>query len=309
MKIMMMGSGGVGGFFGGLLARAGYDVCFVARGAHLAALQKHGLTVESEQQDNFSISKVNATDDPATPGIVDIVILSVKLWDTQTAIRAMRPAIGPHTGILSLQNGVTKDDLLRAEFGEEAVMGGVGYVATHVSRPGVIHQVGTMQRIVLGEYNGENSKRAASLHAALLKAGINAELSSNIRAEIWKKYVFLVGLSAVTTAMRSRLGPIRTNAQTRAYFFEVMREVVAVGRAQGVDLPQDYANDRMRFADTLPEDMTSSMHHDLERGRPLEVNWLSGGVVQLGQKVGVATPANRAICDILTFQAEGQKEA
>jgi len=190
-----------------------------------------------------------------------------------------------------------------------AVLGGVGYVATHVSRPGVIHQVGMMQRIVLGEYNGESSKRATFLHSALLKAGINAELSPNIRAEIWKKYVFIVGLSAVTTAMRSTLGPIRTNAQTRAYFFDVMREAVAVGRAQGVDLPQDYADDRMRFADTLPEDMTSSMHHDLDRGQRLEVNWLSGGVVQLGRKVGVATPANRAICDILALQAEGRKVA
>jgi 2-dehydropantoate 2-reductase len=309
MKILMMGSGGVGGFFGGHLARAGYDVAFVARGAHLTAMREHGLAIESEKHGNFHIPKVNATDDPASVGTVDIVVLSVKLWDTQTAIRAIKPVVGPDTGVLSLQNGVVKDDLLRAEFNAPAVMGGVAYVATHVSRPGVIHQVGVMQRIVVGEYNGQRSRRTEFLHTALAKAGVDAELSQDIRADIWKKYVFLVGLSAVTTAMRSTLGPIRANARTRAFLHEVIREAVAVGRALNVDLPQDYAEDRMRFADSLPEDMTSSMHHDLERGQPLEVNWLSGGVVQLGKSVGVPTPANQAICDILALQAAGRKKA
>lgn len=307
MKILMMGSGGVGGFFGGRLAHAGYDVTFVARGAHLAAMRDHGLTIESDTQDNIHIPKVKATDDPASIGPVDLIILSVKLWDTPAAIQAIKPAVGPKTGIISLQNGVIKDDLLRAAFPAEAVMGGVGYVATHVSRPGVIHQVGVMQRIILGEHSGEKSARATFLYDALRNSGVAAELSPDIRADIWKKYVFLVGLSGATAAMRSTLGPIRANPKTRAFFYEVMSEVVAVGRAHGVSLLPDYADDRMKFADSLPDDMTSSMHHDLDRGQPLEVNWLSGGVVQLGEKVGVATPANRAICDILALHADGRK--
>jgi len=146
----MMGSGGVGGFFGGRLAHAGYDVSFVARGAHLAAMREHGLTIENEPQGNIHIHKVRVSDDPATLGKADLVILSVKLWDTEAAARSIRPLLGPKTGVLSLQNGVIKDDILRRELGDAAVMGGVGYVASSISKPGTLHQTGTMQRVVLG---------------------------------------------------------------------------------------------------------------------------------------------------------------
>ena len=306
MKIAMMGSGGVGGFFGARLAHAGYDVSFVARGAHLAAMREHGLTIENEPQGNIHVPEVRATDDPRTLGCVDLVILSVKLWDTESAARQMRPLVGPRTAVLSLQNGVIKDDILKTEFGAAAVMGGVAYVATHISRPGVIHQVGTMQRIVLGEYDGRRSERARFLHEALLRSGVTAELSDDVRKAIWEKYVFLVGLSGTTTTMRQTIGPIRGNPQTRAFLLDLMRETVAVGRANGVALPEDFAEDRLAWGDSLPADMTSSMHHDLERGNPLEVEWLSGGVVRLGKAVGVPTPANRAVCDILALHAAGR---
>ena len=306
MKIAMMGSGGVGGFFGGRLAHAGYDVSFIARGAHLAAMRERGLTIENQQQGEIRVPKVQATDDPAQIGRVDLVIVSVKLWDTESAARQIKPLVGPGTGVLSLQNGVIKDDILRRELGEAAVMGGVGYVATHISRPGVIHQTGTMQRIVLGEYDGTKSARATFLHEALARAGVNAELSDDVRRAIWEKYVFLVALSATTTTMRMPIGPIRENPQTHAFLRELIRETVAVGRAHGVALPEDYADNRLAFADGLPADMTSSMHHDLERGSPLEVNWLSGSVVQLGAAKGIPTPANRAVCDILALHAGGR---
>jgi 2-dehydropantoate 2-reductase len=305
MKIAMMGSGGVGGFFGGRLARAGHDVTFVARGAHLAAMREHGLTIENAAQGTLHVPKVRATDDPSTIGPVDLVVLSVKLWDTEAAALQVKPVVGPDTAVLSLQNGVIKDDLMRRVFGDAAVMGGVCYVATTISRPGVIHQTGTMQRIVIGEYDGRKSKRAAELHAALAASGVTAELSEDVRRAIWEKYVFLVGLSATTTSMRKRLGAVRSNPQTRAFLHDVMREVVAVGRAHGVALPADYADDRLAFGDTLPEDMTSSMHHDLEKGNRLEVEWLSGGVVRLGAQKGVPTPCNRAVCDILALHAGG----
>ena len=303
----MMGSGGVGGFFGGRLANAGYDVSFIARGAHLKAMRENGLTIESEAQGDIRVPKVHATDDPASLGPVDLVILSVKLWDTESAARSILPIVGPGTGVLSLQNGVIKDEILRSVLPESAVMGGVGYVATHISRPGVIHQVGTMQRIVVGEYDGRASERAKFLHEALVKAGVAAELSADVRKAIWEKYVFLVGLSATTATMRSTIGPIRENPQSRAFLLALMREVVAVGRAHGVALAQDYADARLKFADGLPADMTSSMAHDLERGNRLEVNWLSGGVVKLGKEKGVPTPANSAVCDILALQAAGGK--
>ncbi len=306
MKIAMMGSGGVGGFFGGRLAKAGYDVSFIARGSHLTAMRERGLTIENEPQGNIHLPRVRATDDPASIGPVDLVILSVKLWDTEAAAKQVAPLLGPDTAVLSLQNGVIKDDIMRRVFGDKAVMGGVCYVATHISRPGVIHQTGTMQRIVVGEYDGRKSKRAEELHAALAKSGVTAELSDDVRRSIWEKYVFLVGLSATTTSMRRTLGPIRSNAQTRAFLHDLIREVVAVGRAHGVALPEDYADNRMAFGDTLPADMTSSMHHDLEKGNRLEVEWLSGGVVRLGKEKGVPTPCNRAVCDILALLADGK---
>ena len=307
MKIAMMGSGGVGGFFGGRLARAGQDVTFIARGAHLAALRERGLTIENEPQGDLHVPDIKATDDAASIGPVDLVILSVKLWDTEAAALQVRPIVGPETAVLSLQNGVIKDDIMRRVFGEKAVMGGVCYVATHISKPGVIHQTGTMQRIVVGEYDGTKSKRALALHAALAASGVTAELSDDVRRSIWEKYSFLVGLSATTASMRRTLGPIRSNPQTRAFLHDVIREVVAVGRAHGVALPADFADNRMAFGDTLPADMTSSMHHDLEKGNRLEVEWLSGGVVRLGAEKAIPTPCNRAVCDILALHAGGRQ--
>jgi 2-dehydropantoate 2-reductase len=308
MKIAVIGSGGVGGFYGGRLAHAGYDVTFVARGAHLAAMREHGLFIENAAQGNIHVRRVNVTADPASIGPVDLVVIAVKLWDTEVAARAIKSIVGAHTGVLSLQNGVIKDDMLRREFGATAVMGGVAYVATHISRPGVILQTGNLQRLIFGEYDGVRSERAGQLLEALLRAGVQAELSEDIRRTLWEKYVFLVGLSGTTATMRSPIGAIRENRQTRAFLLDLMKETVAVGRAHGVKLPEDYAEQRLAFADSVPGDMSSSMHHDLEHGNPLEVAWLSGGVVQLGQAVGVATPANRAVWDILALHSVGKRK-
>lgn len=307
MKIGIIGAGGVGGFFGGRLVHAGCDVTFVARGRHLQAMREAGLVIESDAHEAIRLPRVKATDDPAAVGPVDIVLIAVKLWDTEAAVAAAKAMAGPDTAVLSLQNGVIKDDILRRAFGEAQVMGGVGYVATHIARPGVIRQTGKLQRLVIGEYDGRRSERAEWLLDALLRAGVQAEISDDIRRTLWEKYTFLVGLSGTTATMRLPIGPIRTNPQTRAFLFDLMQEVVAVGLAHGVALPEDYAHDRLAFADTVSPDMTSSMHHDLEAGNRLEVEWLSGGVAQLGRPVGVPTPANRAVWDILALHAQGRK--
>ena len=306
MKIAVMGSGGLGGLYGGRLAHAGYDVSFIARGAHLAAMREHGLVIENEPHGTIHVSPVQATDDPAAVGLVDLVLIAVKLWDTESAVRAIRPMVGPQTAVLSLQNGVLKDDMLRGAFGDGAVLGGVAYVATQLARPGVIRQTGTMQRLIFGEYDGRRSARAERLLEALIRAGLQAEISDDIRRTLWEKYAFLVALSGTTATMRSTIGPIRSNPRSRAFLRELLEETVTVGRAHGVRLPEHYAADRLAFLDTVPPDMTSSMHHDLERGNRLEVAWLSGGVVQLGEAVGVPTPANRAVWDILALHADGR---
>ena len=307
MRIAVIGSGGVGGFFGGLLAKGGADVHFIARGDHLAALRRDGLRIEGGP-DALHLPQVNATDDPATIGTADLVMIGVKLWDTAAALEQVRPLVGPSTTLVSFQNGVLKDDLLARAYPAAHRMGGVAYVATTIDRPGVIRQTGALQRLVFGEYDGSRSLRAEAFLAACLAGGIKAELSTAIRREIWQKYVFLVGLSGTTTTMRTTIGPIRANPQTRAFLLDVMREVVAVGRAHGVDLPADYAEQRLKLTDDVAPDMTSSMHHDLQHGNKLEVRWLAGGVVELGAKAGVPTPLNRAICDILALHADGNTE-
>jgi 2-dehydropantoate 2-reductase len=308
MKIVMMGSGGVGGYFGARLAAGGADVHFVARGSHLEAMRTNGLSIEGGPAP-LHLPKVNATSDPASIGIADYVLIGVKLWDTADAIEQVKPIVGPNTTVISFQNGVLKDRYLIEAFGAPRIMGGVGYVATTIDRPGVIKQTGPMQRLLFGELAGGISERGQRLLDACLKGGIAAQLSTDIRREIWQKYVFLVGLSGTTTTIRKPIGPIRENPQTRAFLLDVMREVVAVARAQGVDLPADYAEQRLVLADDVAYDMTSSMHHDLDRGNKLEVRWLSGGVVELGSAVNVPTPLNRAIADILALHATGKDKA
>jgi len=303
VKIAVMGSGGVGGFFGGLLARGGADVHFIARGAHLAAMRQRGLTIEGST--SLHLPTVSVTDDPATIGVVDLVMFCVKLWDTEAAARQLLPIVGPETGIISFQNGVTKDDMLRPIFGDGALMGGVCYVGTAISRPGVIAQTGPLQRMVFGEYDRRRSPRAEAFLAACKAGGINAELSDDVRRSIWEKYVVLVAMSGATTAMRHTIGPIRSNPLTREFLLDLAREVVAVGRAHGVNLPADYAEQRIPFFDGWPPEMTTSMHHDLKAGKPLEVRWLAGGVVDLGAQAGVPTPMNRAVRDILMLHADG----
>jgi 2-dehydropantoate 2-reductase len=301
-----MGSGGLGGYFGARLALGGADVHFIARGKHLEAMRRDGLRIEGPEP--LHLPRPRVTDDPREVGEVDLVMFCVKLWDTEAALAQIRPMVGAHTMLVSFQNGVLKDSYLRAAYDPAQIVGGVGYVATTIDRPGVIRQTGPMQRLVFGEFDGRRAARLEPFLAACNAGGIDAELTSDIEREIWQKYVFLVALSGTTTTMRTTIGPIRENPQTRAFLHDVMREVVAVGRAHGVALPENYADAGLERADKVAYDMTSSMHHDLERGNRLEVRWLAGGVVELGQARGVATPLNRAIADILALRANGAPE-
>lgn len=304
MKIAVMGSGGVGGYFGSRLALAGHDVHFIARGAHMKAMLAQGLKITSPLGD-MQLPKPRVTDDPATIGTADIVLFGVKLWDTESAAHAVKPLIGPNTAVISFQNGVVKDELLVAALGETAVAGGVCYIAATIAEPGVVAHTGSMAKLVFGELDGRISDRMTAFHQACHGAGIDALLSDDITRAVWEKFVFLVGLSATTTATRNPIGAVRANSHTRQLLEQVMQEVVAVGLATGARLAPDYAQDRMRFCDQLPEAMTSSMHRDLERGNRLELPWLSGDVSRRGQALGVPTPANTALFQVLALQAEG----
>ena len=308
MRIAVMGTGGVGGYFGARLALSGCDVSFIARGAHLDALRQRGLRVLSAIGD-LHVKHVDATDDPRDVGPVDLVMFGVKLWDTEDAARQVAPMLGPDTAVVSFQNGVQKDEILRRVLGERAVVGGTCYIAATIAEPGVIRHTGAMQRLVFGEYGGEASARTEAFLAACRKAGINAEISADIRRAIWEKFVFLAALSGTTSATRMPLGPLLAHPQTRTLLRDAMREVIAVGRAEGVALADDFVDGRMAFAETLPGTMTSSMHQDLERGNRLEVDWLSGDVVRRGRAAGVATPVNRVLHDVLALHAGGRAKA
>ncbi|MGA3398888.1 MAG: ketopantoate reductase family protein [Acetobacteraceae bacterium] len=304
MRIVIMGAGGLGGYFGARLAAAGNDVAFIARGAHLAAIRKDGLRVTSALGD-LHLRDVVATDDASTLAPADVVIIGVKLWDTEAAATAVKPLVRPGSAVVSFQNGVGKDDVLAGVLGRAAIIGGVGQIGVVIASPGVIAHTGTMAKLIFGELDNRRSARVEALYAACTAAGIDAEIADDIGLAIWQKFVFLVGMSAVTSTMRSSIGPIRANPQARGFLLDVVREAVAVGRAMGVALPEDYAERRMAFIDTLPPQMTASMQGDLARGGRLELPWLSGAVVDLGAPVGVATPLNRAVRDVLALYVDG----
>jgi 2-dehydropantoate 2-reductase len=207
--------------------------------------------------------------------------------------------------VVSFQNGVGKDDVLTRILGRDAVIGGVGQIGVVIASPGVIRHTGTMAKLTFGELDNTRTARVETLLRACIAAGIGAEIAPDINLAIWEKFAFLVPMSACTASMRSSIGPIRANPQTRAFLLDVMREVVAVGRALGINLAEDFAEQRMAFVEALPPQMTASMQGDLARGNRLELPWLSGAVVELGQRVGVATPLNRSVAAILALYVNG----
>lgn len=306
MKIAVMGTGGVGGYFGAKLANSGNEVTFIARGSHLAAIKANGLKVSSGLGDIW-VKDARATDAPDEVGDVDVVMFGVKLWDTKSAALACRPLVGKDTAVISFQNGVVKDEILASVLGKKSVVGGVCYIAATIAAPGVIGHTGTMQKLVFGEYDGSRSERIKRFYDACLRGGIEAEISDDIGKTVWEKFVFLVGLSATTATTRVPIGQVRSNPLSRQLLRDVMQEAVDVGIAEGVALSPDFAENRLSFCDGLPEGMTSSMHNDLERGNRLEVEWLSGDVSRRAQKLHMSTPANSIVHKILALHANGQQ--
>ncbi len=304
MKIAVMGTGGVGGYFGGRLAAANFDVTFIARGEHLAAIRRDGLKIESENGD-LHIYPTKVTDVPADIGPVDYVLFAVKLWDTAAAAHAIRRLIDAQTAVISFQNGVDAENQLSDILGRAHTMGGIAQIAALVAAPGIIRHTGTMARLVFGELGGERSQRGENLLAAFRTAGVDADLSDDIEKTIWQKFVFLVSFSALTSVTRHSIGPVREDPHARELLGLVMKESVAVAQAKGIDIDDEYVDDRLALIDTLPANMTSSMQQDLKRGNPLELDWLSGAVVRMGQELGVDTPANRFIYTALKLSKDG----
>jgi 2-dehydropantoate 2-reductase len=307
LRIAVMGSGGVGGYFGGRLAAAGFDVSFIARGAHLAAMRADGLRIESPIGDT-TIKPVNVTDDPATIGEVDVVMFTTKLYDVRAAGELCRPLIGPDTVVLSFLNGIDSEESLIDVLGAEHVAGGVARISSSIVRPGVIGHHASFAVLEFGELDGRESDRLQRFLAACQQADIKARIDPDITAAIWRKYIFLASFAAITALTRCPFGAIRKSPATYELLTRAVAEVAAVGVAKGVDLGSDPVADAMQVIAGVGDDIKASMLVDLERGKPIEVEYLSGAVQRLGREFGIDTPVHDFCLAALMPFAQGRPE-
>ena len=284
-----MGSGGVGGYVGGRLAASGAGRHLHRPRRHLAALRERGLRIESGLGDLTVSPAARATTRPRV-GPVDLVIFAVKLYDTEAAAAAARPLVGAATGVVTLQNGVDSVAVLSRVLGAGHVIGGVAHIASTIAAPGVIRHTGTLARLQIGELDGGRSERVAALSAALERAAVDHEVSADIARDIWAKMVFLATFSGLTGLTRLPIGPIRDDPETRALYAAGLAEALAVAHARGIALPEDFVARTLARTDQLPAAMKSSLLHDLENGRRLELPWLSGAIVRMGRELGIPTP-------------------
>jgi 2-dehydropantoate 2-reductase len=291
MRIAVVGAGGVGGGFGAALARAGADVTFIARGAHLTAMKSKGLRVEGGRGETHLVP-TQATDDPRTVGPVDYVLFCVKLWDVESAGEHIRPLVGPDTAVIPLQNGIDAPERLLPILGKGAVMGGVAQISASIVEPGVVRQVGTFMRMLFGELDGSTSKRGEALLAMCRKAGFDATLSDQIVSELWMKFILLATNASLIALVRQPMGKVRDDPDMKPHFVAAYNEVIAVGKARGVKLPADALDRMLAFNAGAPPSMKPSMALDLERGNRIELPWLGGKVVELGRQLGVPTPTH-----------------
>lgn len=295
MKIVVFGTGGVGGYFGGRLAQKAEDVTFIARGAHLAALRETGLRVESVDGD-FAVHPVMASDSPQTIGGADLILLAVKAWQLEGAISQMKPLVGENTMILPLLNGMEHMYKLFAAYGAEHVLGGMCRISAVIGEPGLIRHVGIKPYIAYGEWDNSKSERILKLDE-LFKSinGIVSEISADIQTAMWEKFIFISGTSGVGAYTRQTMGEYRSNPETRAMLFASMDETAAVARARGVPIAENFVEATMQRIDSLPADVTASMQKDMMAGRPSELNEQTGAVIRMGKAVGVPTPTHEKL--------------
>ena len=302
MRIAVMGAGGVGGCLGALLARGGNDVTLIARGEHLAAIRAHGIRLLRED-DEFTVS-VEATSNPAEVGPVELVLYTVKTYHNLDAIPALRPLAGPETTILTLQNGVQCHQEVEEELGSGHALPGAYWTSSQVEAPGVVRCIGQTPRLTFGEPDGTISKRALSIRDCLTEAGIEAEVSEDAMQVIWSKLVVLSCVAGITSAARTRIKRFIGFPEGRELFVAALREVDAVGRAKGVNLPPGMVDQSLEFIEGFP-DFQNSMHADFEHGRSTELEALSGAVVRLGRETGVPTPVHQFIYSVLLPLKDG----
>jgi 2-dehydropantoate 2-reductase len=295
MRFAIYGSGGVGGYFGGRLAQAGQDVTFIARGAHLAAIQESGLRVESILGD-FSISPAQAAADPSQVGVVDVVLVATKAWQVKEAAGHMQALVGPQTIIIPLENGIDAPDELGAALGSNHVLGGLCRISSFIGSPGLIRHVGVSPYIAFGERDGTRSARVEELRAVLSTcAGLTVEVPADIEAAMWDKFIFIAAVSGMGAITRQPLGGFRSIPESRALVTALLEETSAVARARGIQLPADQVQKTLAFIDNAAPGLVPSMQKDIMEGRPSELFAQNGAVMRAGQALGIPTPAHAMI--------------
>jgi 2-dehydropantoate 2-reductase len=294
MRIAIVGAGGIGCIYGASLAKAGADVTFIARGAHLAAMRTNGLRIEGDRGE-MQVQPAQATGDPTTVGTVDYAIFCVKLWDVESAAAAIKPMVGPGTAVIPQQNGVDAHERLIPILGREAVMGGTAWVTGSIVAPGVVRQTGTYQRLIFGELDGSMSARGQRLAEMCAAAGFDGEFEPNVLVPVWEKFLSIIPLSSINSLTRAPLGYYREDPELWRLCEDSLRETIAVGLAEGVKLPDgsfDKVCGQMR---SMPPYHMTSMCNDLLRGNRIELPWFAGKIVELGKKHGIPTPT----CNLL----------
>jgi 2-dehydropantoate 2-reductase len=308
MRFAMFGIGGVGGFFGGLLAKAGYDVTFVARGQTLAALQQTGLRVESTLG-NFSLPQVQVTGNPAEVHGIDVIFVTVKAWQVPEAAQQIRPMVEPETMVVPLQNGVDAFDQLAEVLGAKHVLGGLCHVIAFVSGPGSVKHLGLHPAITIGEWDNTKSTRVAKLAEDLVQAGFKARVPDNIQVALWEKLLFLATLGAVGSVARCPAGVMRSVPETKSLMQRAMREIAQLARAYDIPLPENAVEKSWKMIENIPGESTNSLQRDIMSGRPSELSALSGAIVRLAQAKGVSCPVHEFVYSALLpgeMRARGQ---
>jgi len=301
MRIAIMGAGGVGGCLGGLLAKAGNEVSLICRGEHLAAIKANGLKLI--RPDTEFVVEVDATDDPAKVGPVDLVLFTVKTYQNRHVITALKPLMGPDTSVISLQNGVESHEQLGAVLGPSHILPGTYWASSHVISPGVIAE-DVMAQISFGEIEDTESLRALEIRKVFREAGIETEISSDPLQVIWQKFIVLSALAGITSASLTRPKELLQYQDARKMFCDAMAEALAVGLAKGIDLSENLVEESLAYVDGLP-DFQNAMQGDYENGRATELDALSGAVIRLGKQIGVATPVHSLLYSVLLPHKDG----
>ncbi len=308
MRIGIFGAGGIGGYLGARLARAGVDVFFIERGEHLRVMRESGLRVLS-LEGNFHLDSVTASDSPADAGRCDAIFMAVKTWQLDDAARHLGPMIGPHTLVIPLQNGVDAVPTLAARLGERHLVAGLARLLSERPQPGVINHFGLRGEILIGELDNRRSERLAALRNVLIDAGINCTIPADIHVALWEKFVAIVGWGGPASLARAPLGALRSVAESRALIAAGMHEVADVGRARGIALDSEVVERKLAVLDGLPAAATNSLQRDFQQQRPSELDALCGALIRLGREVGVPTPV-AAFCHAallpLELRARGQ---